>query len=194
MGIGNSSRPLLPGEVSWTTLVFHKKNVQWEGSTIGIQQQCWSVPHMQNGTGIKVWEPDCLVWEPRGYARGSLYGVRKGCRCDDRRLCRSKTSNKITKCTGLFRGCSVVQDLFVGGRSDAAVPNESKLPLFIPTACRKEIGGFRDFLLPFSLSPCNICKVRRSFSGMADLLSPFHFVLSICSCLQFCGGCNSHLL
>lgn len=67
--------------------------------------------------------------------------MRKGSRYDDRGLCRSKALNKRIKCTGFFRGCSVVQDLFVGG-SDAAVLNESKFLLFIPAACRKEIGGF----------------------------------------------------
>lgn len=60
---------------------------------------------------------------------------------DERGLGRSKALNKRIKHTGLFRGCSVVQHLFVGGASDAAVRDESKLPLCIPTACGKEVGG-----------------------------------------------------
>lgn len=182
VGIENSTRPLLARRGFLGHEVFHEKDVQWEGSTTGIQEQLWSVPHTENGTGITVGEPHCPVWEPWEYARGSLYGVRKGCRCDDRGLCRSKASNKRIKCTGFSRGFSV---------TTCTVLNESKLPLFIPTACRKEIGGFWDLPLPFSLPHA---ASARSEDHLLEWQSPFHFVLFVCSCLQFCRGCNSHLL
>lgn len=40
--------------------------------------------------------------------------MRKGCRCDDRSLCRSKASNKRIECTGFFRGCSVTRIFLLG--------------------------------------------------------------------------------
>lgn len=71
VGIGNSSRPLLPRRGFLGHEVFHKKDVQWEGSTTGIQEQLWSVPHTGNGTGITVWEPHCPVWSHGNIQEGA---------------------------------------------------------------------------------------------------------------------------